>query len=200
MNYRHAFHAGNFADVVKHATLALLIERLKAKDTAFRVIDTHAGVGMYDLAASEATRTGEWHEGIERLWSATRDPKLDVLLAPYLTTVAAANNGGPPRPLSWLAVDRAASVPQAGPVDGRRTSPGRCRGAGEFVCRRCAGAHDRARRMDGAQRLRAAEGAPRAGAGRPAVRGARRFPDRCSTRSLPRTASGRPAFTPCGTR
>jgi 23S rRNA (adenine2030-N6)-methyltransferase len=94
MNYRHAFHAGNFADVVKHATLALLIERLKAKDTAFRVIDTHAGVGMYDLAASEATRTGEWHDGIGRLWQATRPAALEALLAPYLTAVAAANDSG----------------------------------------------------------------------------------------------------------
>jgi 23S rRNA (adenine2030-N6)-methyltransferase len=94
MNYRHAFHAGNFADVVKHATLALLIDRLKAKDTAFRVIDTHAGVGMYDLAADEASRTGEWREGIGRVWSAKRAPKLDALLAPYLECVAAANDGG----------------------------------------------------------------------------------------------------------
>ena len=68
MNYRHAFHAGNFADVVKHAVLALLIERLKAKDTAFRVIDTHAGAGLYDLAGDEASRTGEWQSGIGRLW------------------------------------------------------------------------------------------------------------------------------------
>jgi 23S rRNA (adenine2030-N6)-methyltransferase len=94
MNYRHAFHAGNFADVVKHATLALLIDRLKAKDTAFRVIDTHAGVGMYDLAADEASRTGEWREGIGRVWPAKRAPKLDALLAPYLECVAAANDGG----------------------------------------------------------------------------------------------------------
>jgi 23S rRNA (adenine2030-N6)-methyltransferase len=91
MNYRHAFHAGNFADVVKHATLALLIERLKAKPAAFRVIDTHAGVGMYDLNASEATRTGEWREGIGRLWNVTPPAKLAPLLAPYLAAVRAAN-------------------------------------------------------------------------------------------------------------
>jgi 23S rRNA (adenine2030-N6)-methyltransferase len=95
MNYRHAFHAGNFADVVKHATLALLIERLKAKDGAFRVIDTHAGVGMYDLTADEASRTGEWRSGIGRLWEAKRAAALDALLAPYLACVAAANDGGP---------------------------------------------------------------------------------------------------------
>ncbi len=68
MNYRHAFHAGGFADVVKHSVLALLIERLKLKDSAFRVIDSHAGAGLYDLAGDEATRSGEWREGIGRLW------------------------------------------------------------------------------------------------------------------------------------
>lgn len=51
MNYRHAYHAGNFADVLKHAVLARLIVHLQKKDAAFRVIDTHAGVGLYDLAA-----------------------------------------------------------------------------------------------------------------------------------------------------
>jgi 23S rRNA (adenine2030-N6)-methyltransferase len=93
MNYRHAFHAGNFADVVKHAVLALLIARLKQKEGAFRVIDTHAGVGLYDLAADEASRTGEWREGIGRLWGQPLEPKLAELLAPYLATVAAANEG-----------------------------------------------------------------------------------------------------------
>lgn len=99
MNYRHAFHAGNFADVVKHAVLALLIERLKAKDIAFRVIDTHAGVGLYDLTASEAARTGEWREGVGRLWGKPRPAALDALLAPYLAAVAAANGAGEDAPL-----------------------------------------------------------------------------------------------------
>ena len=109
MNYRHAFHAGNFADVVKHAVLALLIERLKAKDTAFRVIDTHAGIGLYDLAADEATRTGEWREGIGRIWGRALDPALADLLRPYLDAVAAANGAPPPAPLTrypgspWIA-------------------------------------------------------------------------------------------------
>ena len=94
MNYRHAFHAGNFADVVKHAVLALLIERLKAKETAFRVIDTHAGVGLYDLAGEEARRTGEWERGVGRVYGRTLDPGLAELLRPYLDAVAAANDGG----------------------------------------------------------------------------------------------------------
>jgi 23S rRNA (adenine2030-N6)-methyltransferase len=93
MNYRHAFHAGNFADVVKHAVLALIIERLKQKDTAFRVIDTHAGAGLYDLTASEATRSREWREGIGRLWGRPLDERLAGLLRPYLDAVRAANAG-----------------------------------------------------------------------------------------------------------
>ncbi len=59
MNYRHAYHAGNFADVMKHAVLALALDRLKAKDTPFWVLDTHAGIGRYDLDAPEARKTGE---------------------------------------------------------------------------------------------------------------------------------------------
>ncbi len=94
MNYRHAFHAGNFADVVKHAVLALLIERLKEKEAAFRVIDTHAGTGFYDLTASQAARTGEWRQGIGRLMTHTLDPALTDLLQPYLTVLKIANGGG----------------------------------------------------------------------------------------------------------
>ena len=67
MNYRHAYHAGNFADVVKHAVLALVIEHLKLKPAPFRVIDTHAGIGVYDLASEPAQKTGEWREGIGRV-------------------------------------------------------------------------------------------------------------------------------------
>jgi 23S rRNA (adenine2030-N6)-methyltransferase len=94
MNYRHAFHAGNFADVVKHSVLALLIERLKEKNTAFRVIDTHAGVGFYDLTGDEATRTGEWRQGIGRLLGRDLEPALAELLEPYLRVVRAANGDG----------------------------------------------------------------------------------------------------------
>ncbi|HEV2900555.1 MAG TPA: 23S rRNA (adenine(2030)-N(6))-methyltransferase RlmJ, partial [Pseudaminobacter sp.] len=75
MNYRHAYHAGNFADVVKHAVLAWLVEYLKQKDKAFRVIDTHAGVGLYDLSAEEAQKTGEWRSGIARLIEAKLEPE-----------------------------------------------------------------------------------------------------------------------------
>jgi 23S rRNA (adenine2030-N6)-methyltransferase len=95
MNYRHAYHAGSFADVVKHAVLALLIDQLKHKDAAFRVIDTHAGIGLYDLAAPEAQRTGEWRGGIGRIYDRRLGPTLIDLLSPYLDVVRAANAGGP---------------------------------------------------------------------------------------------------------
>jgi 23S rRNA (adenine2030-N6)-methyltransferase len=94
MNYRHAFHAGNFADVVKHAVMALLIERLKEKAAAFRVIDTHAGVGLYDLGGDEASRTGEWRQGIGKLISRDLEPGLGELLKPYLRVLKIANDGG----------------------------------------------------------------------------------------------------------
>ncbi len=67
MNYRHAFHAGNFADCVKHALLVALLRALRAKPKPFAVLDTHAGIGAYDLSAPEPARTGEWREGIARV-------------------------------------------------------------------------------------------------------------------------------------
>jgi len=93
MNYRHAFHAGNFADVVKHAVLARIVAHLKEKPAAFRVIDTHAGAGLYDLAGAEASRTGEWRAGIGKLVSAKLDPAIRALLSPYLDAIAALNAG-----------------------------------------------------------------------------------------------------------
>ncbi|TGQ51704.1 23S rRNA (adenine(2030)-N(6))-methyltransferase RlmJ [Mesorhizobium sp. M1C.F.Ca.ET.193.01.1.1] len=94
MNYRHAYHAGNFADVVKHAVLSRLVEYLKQKDKAFRVVDTHAGIGRYDLASVEAGKTGEWQGGIGRLFEATLEPRAAALLQPYLEAVRAENPDG----------------------------------------------------------------------------------------------------------
>src|ERR1044072_4582495 len=93
MNYRHAFHAGSFADVVKHAVLARIVAHLKEKPAAFRVIDTHAGAGLYDLAGPEASRTGEWRDGIGRFIDAKLEPAARELLAPYLEAIAALNAG-----------------------------------------------------------------------------------------------------------
>lgn len=95
MNYRHAYHAGNFADVVKHAVLALVIEHLKQKPAPFRVIDTHAGIGLYDLSSEPAQKTGEWREGIGRVMEAELVPPVANLLAPYLGVVRELNANGP---------------------------------------------------------------------------------------------------------
>jgi len=97
MNYRHAFHAGNFADVLKHAALALALRRLTAKPKPLRVIDTHAGIGSYRLDAPEAERTGEWKQGIARLLGPAAPaipPAIDALMAPYLDAVRSANRPG----------------------------------------------------------------------------------------------------------
>lgn len=94
MNYRHVYHAGNFADVVKHAVLARLVEYLKQKDKAFRVIDTHAGAGRYDLSSTQAQKTGEWQGGIGRILAQTFPKGAAALLAPYLDAIRAANPEG----------------------------------------------------------------------------------------------------------
>jgi 23S rRNA (adenine2030-N6)-methyltransferase len=94
MNYRHAFHAGNFADVFKHAILTRILVHLRDKPAPFRVIDLHAGAGLYDLTSDESARTGEWRDGIGRLFSAELRPEAAALLAPYLAAVRSFNPGG----------------------------------------------------------------------------------------------------------
>jgi 23S rRNA (adenine2030-N6)-methyltransferase len=94
VNYQHAFHAGNFADVHKHAVLARILVHLRYKPAAFRVIDTHAGAGRYDLTSDEASRGGEWQNGIKRLWEGSPGPALKDFLLPYLAAVAALNPSG----------------------------------------------------------------------------------------------------------
>ncbi len=94
MNYRHAFHAGNFADVHKHAVLVRILAHLQRKPGAFRVIDTHAGAGRYDLLGPKPSRSGEWHDGIERLWNMRGQGTLAIALAPYLKAVEALNPDG----------------------------------------------------------------------------------------------------------
>jgi 23S rRNA (adenine2030-N6)-methyltransferase len=97
LNYRHAFHAGNFADVFKHAVLCRILVHLRDKPAAFRVIDTHAGAGLYDLAGPEAERNPEWRDGIGRLQDATLPAAIATLMAPYLEAVSALNSSGPLR-------------------------------------------------------------------------------------------------------
>jgi 23S rRNA (adenine2030-N6)-methyltransferase len=102
MNYQHAFHAGNFADVHKHVVLTRILDYLGQKPAAFRVIDIHAGAGRYELFGPQATRSGEWRNGIGQLFASERSAarKTDgaqALLAPYLDIVASLNPGGPLR-------------------------------------------------------------------------------------------------------
>ena len=106
MNYRHAFHAGNFADVLKHAVLARILVHLRQKVRPFRVIDTHAGRGVYDLGGDEACRTGEWRDGIGRLLGGRGvearplNALLSDFLVPYFEAVAGfrAEHGQPSYP------------------------------------------------------------------------------------------------------
>ena len=94
MNYRHAFHAGGFSDVMKHIILSRLVEYLKLKPAAFRVIDTHAGLGRYSLTSEEAKRSPEWQDGIDKLLKATLPEKAAALIQPYLEVVEAENPNG----------------------------------------------------------------------------------------------------------
>lgn len=96
MNYSHAFHAGNFADVFKHALLTRLIVALQRKDTAFRFIDTHAGSGLYDLGEDAAARTGEWRGGIGRFAGVALPADVADLLAPWLGVVGPLDAAGRP--------------------------------------------------------------------------------------------------------
>ncbi len=92
MNYRHAYHAGNFADVMKHATLALIVEHLTAKPSPFRIVDTHAGRGQYDLSAVEALKTGEAANGIGRLLATPVPDNIAPLVAPYISAIKSASS------------------------------------------------------------------------------------------------------------
>lgn len=91
MNYRHSFHAGNFADVFKHAILLALLDALSAKEKPLCYFDTHAGRGLYALDEVEAGKTGEWRDGIGRLFD---DPDPPLSLRRYLDAIRACNADG----------------------------------------------------------------------------------------------------------
>ena len=93
MNYRHAFHAGNHADVLKHAVLARIIELMKGKDKPFAFLDAHAGIGLYDLEGVQALKTGEWQSGIGKI-SEAFDADVEKILAPYRSVIAGMNSSG----------------------------------------------------------------------------------------------------------
>ena len=91
MNYRHAYHAGNFADVAKHVILTRVIAYMQAKEKPLFLLDTHAGTGAYDLASEEAGKTGEAEGGIKRLLAAADglEPPVRTIIDPYLKMAAA---------------------------------------------------------------------------------------------------------------
>lgn len=91
-SYRHGFHAGNHADVLKHMVLVQVLEHLLHKDKPFWVIDTHAGGGLYDLTAGYAARSGEAASGIQALWPLRADPSTPEAVRAYLAQVAAVNH------------------------------------------------------------------------------------------------------------
>src|SRR5512132_3490247 len=96
LSYRHAFHAGSAADVLKHAVFAWVLRYATAKAKPLYVLDTHAGAGVYDLTAPAALKTGEWRAGIGRLLEVP--PPWPDLVADHLALVRAANNHGS---MSW---------------------------------------------------------------------------------------------------
>ena len=174
MNYRHIYHAGNFADVLKHAVLARLIRYMQKKDKAFRVLDTHAGIGLYDLSArgsAEDRRMARWHRPAAGRGTRAEGPEA----AGALSRRPSANS-----------IRRAASAS----IPARRSLPACCSGR-RTGCRRwnCIpedydtlhrlfegdfqSPHHRARRLAGARRASAAEGEARHRAGRSALRGSR---------------------------
>lgn len=91
MNYRHAFHAANHADVLKHSVLLHWLSHLKRKPAPFAALDSHAGPGLYDLASAAALRSPEWRDGLGRLWD-WADPPL--LIAALLDAARAHNPDG----------------------------------------------------------------------------------------------------------
>lgn len=93
MNYRHAYHAGNFADVFKHVILARMIVYMQRKEKAFRVYDTHSGPGIYNLTGEEAEKTGEHSLGVGRILKAEIPPKVQDILSPWLAAVRNQSEG-----------------------------------------------------------------------------------------------------------
>lgn len=91
LSYRHQFHAGNVSDVFKHAVLTRLLVALAKKDKPFCVLDTHAGLGSYDLTHAWSQKTGEWRLGVARVWARSDAPET---LQPYLDAVRADNPDG----------------------------------------------------------------------------------------------------------
>jgi 23S rRNA (adenine2030-N6)-methyltransferase len=93
LNYRHAFHAGNFADVWKHLALVLCLDHFRLKEAGFRALDVFAGVGLYDLNSAEAARSPEWRDGIARVRAAAQDGEAPAPVRRFLEALDAAGDG-----------------------------------------------------------------------------------------------------------
>ena len=126
LSYQHAYHAGGPADVHKHIVLAELLARLTAKPRGLSYVETHAGRGLYDLAAPEAAKTGEAAAGIARL---APDPA-----TPFGRALAAARAGGGAGAYPGSPVRRPGAAPPAGPPDPDGAAPGRARRARRERC------------------------------------------------------------------
>ncbi len=123
MNYRHAYHAGNFADVFKHALLTRILIYLMRKETPLRYLETHGGIGLYDLSSEEAQKTGEWRDGIGRLQDAKLNPQVAELLTPYLALTQQFEGRYPGSPLiakSMLRAQDRLTICELHPHDERR--------------------------------------------------------------------------------
>ena len=118
MNYRHGYHAGNFADVLKHTALCELLRLLTAKDKKLFVLDTHAGAGGYDLGSGLARRTGEAEAGIARLVGSPR-AGMPPAVARYLAAVAAYDRKFGPAGRRHPALSRLAAAGSDGAAAGR---------------------------------------------------------------------------------
>jgi 23S rRNA (adenine2030-N6)-methyltransferase len=90
LSYRHAFHAGNHADILKHLALTLCLQHMNAKDKPWLLLDTHAGAGLYTTDSEQAKKTGEYIDGIARLWNRSDFPPP---MAPYMAALQACNGG-----------------------------------------------------------------------------------------------------------
>jgi 23S rRNA A2030 N6-methylase RlmJ len=100
-SYRHGFHAGNHADVLKHTVLVQLLHHMAQKDKAFWVIDTHAGGGLYDLAAGYATKSGEAEAGIHKVWAHRKDADLPAALKDLIAQIQVRTFAGTRARLNW---------------------------------------------------------------------------------------------------
>ncbi len=171
MNYRHAFHAGNFADVLKHVVLMMLVEHLKKKPAPFFYLDTHAGRGLYDLSEAQAQRSGEYKTGIGRLLEA-RKASLSAETSAYVESGAGVRRRGPQRDhgLPGITADRGANAPSGRPDGARRIAAEGSGVAGGGPRSQAARVGAGRRRLRGTQGAPAAAREPRPGADRSALR------------------------------